>query len=100
MLANTIVTAIEQRLEIEFFYDRRYRVVRPATLETSRTGNPTLSAFQVAGGSNSDLGDGLPWPYFTLTKMSRVLLSNRRFTDFSEEYRRADPRMRTIVAQL
>jgi len=96
---SALTEAIKARLEIEFTYDGHHRVVRPAAHGTHiDTGNESLRGYQVAGTSKTRMPP--LWDMFTVSKIVNLKVTQRRFDEDPEFYKRGDKHMGTIFAEL
>lgn len=97
-MKETIIQAITSRRLLSFQYDNQPRVVEPHMLGTSTAGNLTLSAYQVAGGSNSCT---IPaWRPFLLHKISGLSIVEQTFSGVRDKYNPNTKSMTNILAKL
>jgi hypothetical protein len=79
-----VCKAIRTRVVVEFDYDGLHRVVHPYCHGTTRKGQDSLRAVQIAGESRSGaLGYGKLW---TFSKIRNLLLTEENFTADDPEY--------------
>lgn len=96
---SIIDDAINQRREIEFFYNGHPRVVQPCAHGThATTANDVVRGYQV-GGSSSSRTPPL-WDMFIVTKMQGIVVTDRTFSTKPPGYASDDKHMKVIFAQL
>jgi len=93
-----LVSAINDRQLIEFFYDGHPRIVQPATYGRTATGKWSLRACQVSGRSRRNT---LPcWELYTESKMQGARATGETFEQFAlTGYTRGDSAFPQIIAQ-
>ena len=95
---DLLVAAIRLRLVVHLRYDWGHRVVEPHVYGLDRQGQELLRAFQVGGHSES--GQPFGWKLFRVDEIENVHLPGHRFKGPRREYKRADPAIKRIYAQL
>jgi len=95
---QTIVKAIKERLLLELTYNGFRRTVEPHAYGATKTGYEKLTCYQVKG-SHSSLKPH-DWDYFDVSKIMTLTLLEDSFSGVRPGYKRDDPRMTTIYAQL
>jgi hypothetical protein len=93
-----IATAIESRSEIAFVYDGLRRVVQPATLGITSTGNTAMRGCLIAGSSKRNT---IPcWELYSLSKIMGATETGHTFSDFTlAGYTRGDSGFVQIIAE-
>lgn len=86
---DLIISAIEKRLILTFFYHREMREVEPHTFGRDSNDHKALSAYQINKG----------WRLFHLAEM-RDVQTGPAFQSARRGYVRGDSRMKVIYAQL
>jgi predicted DNA-binding transcriptional regulator YafY len=94
MSKELICDAIAKRLAISFLYKGSQRTVEPHTLGYDRSGDLTLSAWQVSGGS------GQGWRDFHIDKMRGIALTATQFSGARPGYNRNDSTLAQIICGL
>ena len=97
-MEGMIISAIRERVVLEFMYNGQPRTVEPQTYGISTAGRPVLRAYQRAGGSISSRLNGLR--LFDLAKMSRVKRTAARFLKARPEHNPDDNGMKEVRATL
>jgi len=96
---NALDDAIHDRFEIEFTYDGQPRIVQPAAHGLHKdTGKESLRGYQIGGRSNSR--NPPLWDMFTVSKISDLVITDRKFPDDPRFYSRGDKHLRVIYAEL
>lgn len=92
-----LVTAIQQRRLVQFFYAGLPRLVEPYLYGLdANTGREVLSGVQVEGASRSAVPG---WKMFHLDEIADFQLTSRRFTGLNPEYNPKDPLIRPVFAR-
>ncbi len=93
--------AIEERRMVNFSYGGFARVLEPHAYGVSMTGEVVLHGYQTAGGSSSVPPPG--WRTFTVSGISDLVVTERRFAkpraDYSAERPRLEPLWAEVVAR-
>lgn len=95
---DLLVAAIRLRLVVHLRYDWGHRVVEPHVYGLTRDGQELLRAFQTGGHSESRQSFG--WKLFRVDEIENVHLPGERFKGPRREYKRKDPAISRIYAQL
>lgn len=95
---STIISAIRDRIVLEFMYNGQPRTVEPQTYGISTAGHPVLRAYQRAGRSGSGRANGLR--LFDVAKMSRLKKTAKRFPKARPEHNPDDSAMKEVRATL
>jgi hypothetical protein len=95
---DLLVAAIRLRLVVHLRYDWGHRVVEPHVYGLTREGHELLRAFQVGGHSES--GRPFGWKLFRVDEIENVHLPGKRFKAPRRGYKRVDPAISRIFAQL
>jgi hypothetical protein len=93
---DQIIYAIKNRRALSFVYDGCKRVVEPHAYGEAQSGD-VLRAFQIAGQSNSGK---LGWHLFLIEKMQNFSVDEAVFAGPRPGYKRGDPAMSRIYAEL
>jgi predicted DNA-binding transcriptional regulator YafY len=93
---STILTAIRDRMLLEFSYDGWHRVVEPHTYGVNRKKHEVLSAWQLSGKP----GNEPDWRLFEIKRIENLRIGNKSFSGARDGYRRDDKRMAVTYAQL
>ncbi|WP_132834341.1 MULTISPECIES: hypothetical protein [unclassified Pseudomonas] len=96
-MKQTIIDAISNFQVLTFIYSGIPRVVEPHAFGISRTGKEILRCFQTHGGH---VTSGHKWVLCEMRKISDLKVSGTRFQTPRSGYRRGDPDMISIFAQL
>jgi len=93
-----LTSAIESRSEISFIYDGLRRVVQPATLGVTTTGNTALRGCLIDGSSKRNT---IPcWELYSISKIVSATETGAHFSDFAlPGYTRGDSGFVQIVAE-
>jgi hypothetical protein len=92
----SLVTAIQQKKVITFYYDNVHRTVEPHTYGQDKNGKDKLVAWQVSGKA----GAPEAWREYSCDQISVLLSGQKTFAKPRDGYRRNDPQMSRIYAQL
>ena len=96
---NDICKAIENKNVIEFFYNGQRRVIEPYCYGIHKdTGNEVLRAYQIGGFSSS--GKIYEWKLYIVSKMSGIVVLDKRFKNPRPSYKMNDSTMATIFCQI
>lgn len=94
---TTIASAIRERHALEFFYKGHRRVVEPHTYGLDRKAQKEkLSAWQITGKP----ADEPDWRYYEVAEIGELRELPQSFGKARDGYKRNDPRMSTIYAQV
>lgn len=96
---DLIMSAIQKKLCMTFYYDGQFRHVEPHAYGVSSAGNQVLRAYQTAGGHANDGGIS-PWHLFTVAKIRDLTLTTEHFSNARPKYERGDKGMSRIYAEL
>lgn len=96
-MIDTLISAIEQRKEVQFTYSGLPRVAQPAAIGESATGNFVLRCYQVQGGH---ITPGHEWDLCYVNQIRDLVVTAKKFENDPPLYRRGDRQMRRIFAQL
>jgi hypothetical protein len=88
---DVLVRAIGEKRLLHFTYAGHARVVEPYAYGVSATGEAVLHGYQVAGGSTSKPPPG--WRTFTVSGVSDVVETGRRFSKTREDYSTERPKL-------
>ncbi|RKQ72243.1 WYL domain-containing protein [Oceanibaculum indicum] len=94
MNTNTICQAIKDRHVISFRYKGDARTAEPHLLGYDDSGDLTLSAWQLSGGS------GVGWRDFHVSKLSELRITTARFQGARHGYNPNDRTIDRIVCRL
>lgn len=92
-----IIEAIINKLVLSFSYDGIARVVEPHAIGISRAGNVVLRCYQTHGGH---ITPGHEWDFCKLQKIVGIKTTGEVFQSARSGYKRGDPHMTQIFAQL
>ena len=95
---DLLVAAIRLRLVVHLRYDWGHRVVEPHVYGRTRGGQELLRAFQTGGASESHRPFG--WKLFRVDEIENVHLPGKHFKGPRRGYKRIDPAISRIYAQL
>ena len=95
---EAIISAIRDRIVLEFFYNRQPRIVEPQTYGINTAGQPSLRGYQRGGGSSSGYTKGLR--LFEVRKMSKVRLTSERFAEAGPKHNPNDSAMSKVIISL
>ena len=96
---SLICEAIKNKNVIEFSYNGHKRVVEPHCYGMHKnTNNEVLCAYQISGYSSS--GKGHPWRLYTISGMSKIVISGEKFNKPRNGYKKNDSRMLRIFCQI
>jgi hypothetical protein len=93
-----IAGAIRSRRLLRFDYDGYARTVEPHVYGFGRKNRKLLRAYQVGGGSESAASAG--WKLFFEDEMSAIAVGTETFAGPRPEYRKDDPAIQRVIAQL
>jgi len=96
---SNICKAIKNKSIIEFSHKGHKRVVEPycyGILES--TNNEALCAYQVGGYSSSEKKP--PWRLYTISEMSKIVVTDKQFENPRLGYKINDSRMSMIFCQI
>jgi hypothetical protein len=96
-MIQTLMDAIDERLEIRFTYSGYDRVAQPAAIGESRKGNVVLRCYQTEGGH---VTPGHEWDLCIVDDISSLTVTNDVFEDNPPGYKKGDKHMREIYAEL
>ena len=96
-MLNTLIQAINNRLEINFTYSGIARTGQPSAVGSSLKGNDVLRVYQTKGGH---LHPDHKWDLCCVSKLSNVSLTKTVFHKDPPDYKRGDQGMSSIYAQL
>ena len=96
-MRHIIEDAIRNRRYLKFTYEGIARVVQPAAIGVSRTGNEVLRCFQTEGAHNTD---GHEWNLCTLTEITGLRVTAKTFEAPPPGYKRGDKGLVKIYAEL
>lgn len=88
-----LVTAINDCRQVTFDYNGKPRLVQPQCYGIGKRGTELLRAHQIRGGTQ-------PEPLFDVQKMRNLALLDATFSEPGPNYKRNDPAMTVIFAQL
>ena len=97
-MLELIIAAIRQHSMLYLNYPPGNRLIEPHAVGYGGRGQLLLRAFQVDGASAS--GACRAWKLFDLDRADSVVLADMPFGDPEQGYRRGDPAMRSIIAEL
>ena len=92
------LTAILDRQVVHLRYDWGHRVVEPHVYGFNKDGHELLRAFQTGGASES--GRPFGWKLFRVDEIENVHLPGKHFKGPRRGYKRKDPAISRIFAQL
>ena len=92
-----IEEAIQNRRFLTFTYKGIARLVQPAAVGVSRAGNEVLRCYQTEGAHNTV---GHEWNLCTLTEITGLRVSEKKFEAPPPGYNRGDKGMVKIYAEL
>ena len=96
---SVIISAIQNRHILEFWYHGYPRTVIPAACGTNVRGNYVLRGYQIEGGSSSRTN--LPfWSLFLVSDISDLTDTNIYFANTPPQYSRGDRNILIIDAEL
>ena len=95
---QTIIKAIEERRLMSFTYDNLPRVVEPHLYGVTHKNKEVLRCYQVDGEGIAP--GGSHWLLIAAARIFDLTLLEGTFSEARPEYRRDDPDMRTIYAQI
>lgn len=95
---DLLCNAIRDRSVVHLRYDWGHRVVEPHVYGRSRDGQELLRAFQTGGHSES--GEPHGWKLFRVDEIQNVHLPGGKFKGPRPEYKRKDPAISRVYAQL
>jgi hypothetical protein len=93
-MAQTICSAIKSKNIITFLYDGSRRKVEPHQVGYDHSGDLTLSAWQLSGGS------GVDWRDFHIAKTSVLSITTERFVGPRPGYNPRNRKMSRILCGL
>ncbi len=95
----TLIRAIQNKIVITFYYRGHLRFVEPHTYGVFKNSRQdALVGYQTLGGSNTG---GIPaWRTFLINEIFNLDLSQNNFIKSRPGFRRDDPRMNVIYAQI
>ena len=93
-MEGIIKTAIENRQLLSFEYKNKIRLVEPYTFGESSTGQDTLSAFQIEGGSAESAN--FVWRQFSLRQIKDLKLMDTKFEEIIYDYHADNANMNLI----
>lgn len=96
-MIDTLISAINNRKEIEFTYSGLYRIGQPAAVGVSTSGNEVLRIYQTVGGH---VHPNHEWDFCFVTDLSNVRATNNTFHNDPPGYSKGDKGMATIYAEL
>jgi hypothetical protein len=95
---HIIVRAIKERRLLKLTYDGILRIVEPHAYGATKTGYEKLTCYQVQGLHSSATPH--EWDYLDVSKITNLVLLEDSFSGTRHGYKRDDPNMTTIYAQL
>ena len=95
---DLLCAAIHNRMIVHLRYDWGHRVVEPHVYGRTRDGQELLRAFQTGGESESRQSTG--WKLFRVDEIENIHLPGGKFMQPRPEYKRKDPAITTVYAQL
>ncbi|MCU0792306.1 MAG: hypothetical protein MUE42_05520 [Opitutaceae bacterium] len=95
---ETYVTAIKERRVLQFNYGGHVRVCEPHSYGVGSSGEPILHVYQTAGSSGSKPPPG--WRTFTITGISDLVLTQRKFKGPRADYSDQKPELSPTWAEL
>lgn len=95
---KTICSAIKAKKMISFNYKGYPRVVEPHAHGISTAGNYCLRCYQVSGGSSSGKVPG--WKIMTTDQINGISVSQERFAQPRDGYKKGDKAMSIIFCEL
>ena len=95
---DLLCAAIRDRSVVHLRYDWGHRVVEPHVYGRTKDGQELLRAFQTGGESESRQSTG--WKLFRVDEIENIHLPGGKFMRPRPEYKRQDPAIKTIYAQL
>ena len=93
-----LIAAIRNRSVVHLRYDWGHRVVEPHVYGLNKDGHELLRAFQTGGHSESKVSFG--WKLFRVDEIQKLQLPGKRFKKPRRGYKRDDPAISRIYAQL
>lgn len=93
-MTDTICRAIAERKTLTFFYRGSRREVEPHLVGYDSSGDLTLSAWQLSGGSGQD------WRDFHVSSLSALSITDRSFSGPRPGYNPNDKTLTRIVCRL
>lgn len=93
-MSQTIITAIQNRSVISFYYKGKLRTAEPHLLGYDTRNHLTLSAWQLSGGSGVSFRD------FHVSDMSGITTTGQTFSGARAGYNPSDRTMPRILARL
>lgn len=93
-----LAQAIAERKLLELQYDGFVRLVGPHAYGVDANGVEKLRCWQVSGGSDS--GERSGWKLFMVGRMRSTTMCEGQFSSVRPGYKRQDPTMLRIYAQL
>ncbi|WP_143413127.1 WYL domain-containing protein [Haematobacter genomosp. 1] len=94
LLSAQISQAIRDRQVIRFMYNGKAREVEPHLLGVDKSGDVTLSGWQVLGGT------GQGWRDFHVSKLSGLATVGRSFSGARPGYNANDRTLRQVLCRL
>ena len=95
---QTIVKAIKEKKLLELIYKKIRRTVEPHAYGITKTGYKKFTCYQVKGSHSTSKPHD--WVYLDGSKISNLVLLEDSFAGARPGYKRDDPEMVTIYAQL
>lgn len=96
-MIETLISAINERREIQFTYSGYDRVAQPAAIGESRKGNVVLRCYQTEGGH---VTPGHEWDLCLVDEISELTVTEDAFTYDPPGYKKGDKHMLEIYAEL
>ena len=93
-----LIEAIANKRVLELRYDGYHRIVEPHTYGVSDQGHYLLRCYQTAGGSHS--GKPVDWKLLRTDEISSLHETGALFPAARHGYKRNDPAMQRIYAQI
>lgn len=93
-----LIAAIQDRSVVHLRYDWGHRLVEPHVYGLNKDGHELLRAFQTGGHSESRQRFG--WKLFRVDEIQKLDLPGKQFKGPRRGYKRIDPAITTIYAQL
>jgi hypothetical protein len=96
---QVIISAIENKQTLSFYYDGESRIVEPHVYGVTTTGKESIRAYQIQGGHATSHGNQ-PWHLFSVAKMEALKCTGVNFSGARGGYKRQDSAMQIIYTQL
>lgn len=96
-MIDSLITAIDERREINFTYSGYERVGQPSAIGKTRAGNVVLRCYQTRG---LHVTPGHEWDLLTVSKISSLTVTDDIFPDDPPGYKKGDSHMKEIFTEL